>query len=160
MTTITKILVPVDFSEQSRAAVNNAIVFAQAFGASVEVAHLWKTKVGEAPGAEQTLNEFAASPEGKQMTEYLDSLEHHGVEVRGRLHLVHDEPHVAIVELAQQEGHDMIVLGTHGRTGVSHLLHPSVAERVVRHATCPVLTIRTPDEKPAMATAPVTVAEV
>ncbi len=159
MTTISKILVPVDFSEQSRAAVNTAIVFAQAFGATVEVAHLWKTRTGDPPGAETTLNEFEASPEGKQMTEYLDSLEHHGVDVRGRLHLVHDEPHVAIVDLAQHEGHDLIVLGTHGRTGVAHFLHPSVAERVVRNAPCPVLTIRTPRDKRETIPMPMTAAK-
>ncbi len=149
MTMIRKILVPVDFSRQSRAAVDQAIVFAQAFGASVEVAHLWHRPTGDNPGAEDTLTAFSESDAGASMKEYLESLESHGVEVRGRLQLAHEGAHKAIVHLADDEGFDLIVLGTHGRTGISHLLHPSTAERVVRTAPCPVLTIRTPDPEGA-----------
>jgi len=160
MTMIKKILVPVDFTEQARAAVRTAIVFAQAFGATVEVAHLWRQPAQRTPGVETTLNEFSASDQGAQMRDYLASLEQHGVEVRGRLQLVHDEPYKAICELAEAEKHDLIVIGTHGRTGVSHLLHGSVAERVVRHAPCPVLSIRMPDpSRRGRVTAPIPVTE-
>jgi len=160
MTTIKKLLVPVDFSTQSRAAVREAIVFAQAFGATVDVAHLWRQPGTKTPGAENTLNEFSASEQGAQMRDYLASLEEHGVHVRGRLQVVHDEPYKAIVELAHNEGFDLIVIGTHGRTGVSHLLHGSVAERVVRHATCPVLSIRIPEpRRTRRTTVPIPVAE-
>jgi nucleotide-binding universal stress UspA family protein len=160
MTTIKRILVPVDFSEQSRAAVKTAIVFAQAFEATVDVAHLWTEAAGRSPGVESTLREFSASEAGEQMRQYLESLEAEGVEVRGRLQLVKDEPYKAIVELADNEKFDMIVLGTHGRTGVSHLLHPSVAERVVRNAPCPVLTIRIPDSgRKRRVTVPIPVAD-
>ncbi len=59
--------------------------------------------------------------------------------------LVSGDPAGAITRLAESEGVDMIVLGTHGRTGISRLVMGSVAEAVVRHSPCPVLTFRQPD---------------
>jgi nucleotide-binding universal stress UspA family protein len=56
-------------------------------------------------------------------------------------------PFVEIVRTAQSERADLIVVGTHGRTGLAHVLMGSVAERVVQKAPCPVLTIRHPDRK-------------
>src|SRR5262249_43964504 len=56
-------------------------------------------------------------------------------------------PFLEILHTAQAEGSDLIVLGTHGRTGIAHVLMGSVAERVVQKAPCPVLTIRHPDRK-------------
>jgi nucleotide-binding universal stress UspA family protein len=58
--------------------------------------------------------------------------------------IVPGNPAEVIVERARAEGYDLIVVGTHGRTGVSHLLVGSVAEKVVRLAACPVLTVRMP----------------
>jgi nucleotide-binding universal stress UspA family protein len=55
-------------------------------------------------------------------------------------------PHEQIVGAAQDEKADVIVIGTHGRTGVNRMLLGSVAERVVRLAPCPVLTVRPPEE--------------
>jgi len=56
-------------------------------------------------------------------------------------------PHAEILNVAKDQGADLIVLGTHGRTGVPHLLFGSVAERVARQAPCPVLTVRNPGHK-------------
>jgi nucleotide-binding universal stress UspA family protein len=142
---ITKILVPVDFSPQSKAAIEEAVKFGRAFDALVEVVHCWRRASGEAPGADTTLSEFGTTEDGKQMREYMEELEAQGVRVHGRLQLAHDEPARAIVELAETEGHDLIVMGTHGRTGVRHWLYGSVAEKVVRGAPCPVLTVRVAD---------------
>ena len=55
------------------------------------------------------------------------------------------DPASMIVRVATETGADLIVMGTHGRTGLRHLLMGSVAEYVVRKATCPVLTLRTPN---------------
>jgi nucleotide-binding universal stress UspA family protein len=63
-----------------------------------------------------------------------------GVKVRTLLR--EGTPHRAIVDAAKQPGTDLIVMGTHGRTGMSRLLLGSVAELVIRHAPCPVLTVR------------------
>jgi nucleotide-binding universal stress UspA family protein len=56
--------------------------------------------------------------------------------------VLNDKPHEGIVSMAEEEKVDMIVMGTHGRTGVSHLLMGSTAEKVVRAASCPVLTVK------------------
>jgi nucleotide-binding universal stress UspA family protein len=62
------------------------------------------------------------------------------------VHLVQAEPGKAIIETAAREKFDLIVMGTHGRSGLAHLVLGSVAERVVRHAPCPVLTSACPDQ--------------
>jgi nucleotide-binding universal stress UspA family protein len=62
-------------------------------------------------------------------------------------------PHINIVEKAEAEGTDLIVMSTHGRTGVDHLLIGSVAEKVVARATCPVLVVPRPDRRAKIATA-------
>ena len=57
------------------------------------------------------------------------------------------DPTRTVVEIADQDGYDLIVMGTHGRTGLSHLVLGSVAEQVVRRAKCPVLTVRGSDDE-------------
>ncbi len=59
------------------------------------------------------------------------------------------DPATAIAQAAEREGADLIVMGTHGRTGLTRLLMGSVAEAVVRKARCPVLTVKHPAEVPA-----------
>jgi nucleotide-binding universal stress UspA family protein len=66
-------------------------------------------------------------------------------------HLLAGDPAEAIIRTAEQEGVDIIVIGTHGRTGLTRLLMGSVAEAIVRRATCPVLTVKQPT--PVAATA-------
>ena len=61
--------------------------------------------------------------------------------------LISSSPAIAIAEYAEESQADLIVMGTHGRNGVTHLLMGSVAERVVRIAPCPVLTVRHPERE-------------
>src|SRR4029453_11201549 len=68
--------------------------------------------------------------------------------------LTSNSPAAAIVEEAEEEGVDLIVLGTHGRGAIGHLLVGSVAERVVRTASCPVLTVRHPEHEFVVAEPP------
>jgi nucleotide-binding universal stress UspA family protein len=63
-------------------------------------------------------------------------------EIRGRILLLSGAPGEAIVEAARKAGADMLILGTHGRTGVARLLLGSVASKVIATASCPVLTVR------------------
>jgi universal stress protein A len=68
-----------------------------------------------------------------------------GVKARGLMRV--GAPFLEIINAAQGEAADLIVMGTHGRTGLAHVLMGSVAERVVNKAPCPVLTVRHPDRK-------------
>jgi nucleotide-binding universal stress UspA family protein len=138
MVRLSRILVPVDFSAQSDAAVEEAFFIAQRFTASVDVMHIWRpapTLADEADAA--SLSSFARSDVGREMRRYLERAEVRGVNARGRL--AYGDPETLILECA--DGYDLVVMGTRGRSGASHLLRPSVAEHVVRRANVPVLTI-------------------
>ena len=69
--------------------------------------------------------------------------------VRTETKLLEGIAHSEIVSFAQEFGYDLIVMGTHGRTGIMHALLGSVAERVLRKAPCPVLTVRLPEQRSA-----------
>jgi nucleotide-binding universal stress UspA family protein len=62
--------------------------------------------------------------------------------------LVTGDPATSVVQAAEEEGADFIVVGSHGRTGLGRLLMGSVAEAIVRHAKCPVVTVKAPADKP------------
>jgi len=149
---VARILVPVDFSACSRAAMEFAAYFAGRFGASVDVLHVWEPPryvipevTVEVPGEpKKTLLEFARSEAGKEMESFLEELQRSGtVKVRGRLES--GDPTEVILELTDTDEYDLVVMGTHGRTGLSHLFLGSVAEKVVRRSRKPVLTIRHPE---------------
>jgi nucleotide-binding universal stress UspA family protein len=127
------ILLPTDFSDTSRAAIRVARAYAAALGASVHLLHI--------PGA------------GEQATTALLTAEAEGFGPRVVVTtaLRFGDPAPAIVEYARDHDIDLIVMGTHGRTGVSRALLGSVTERVVRSAPCPVLAV--PGELPFRAVA-------
>lgn len=138
-TEIRKILCPVDFSRPGRYAFDYACAFAREHNASLEMLH-----VAEASAyAEDTLPPGEVSYEQSlqlQLEEWAEQ-----AECPTETHLITGVPCVDIVKYADKMEADMIVIGTHGRTGIKHLLIGSVAERVVRTAACPVLTVRHPD---------------
>ena len=140
MTAVKSILVPTDFSEMSDAALKYAIDIAQAFGARLYLIHV--------PG-ETGVNFEADFPMGRFDTavrERLDTfLKPEEIErLRPEYALRPGTPADEIVRYADAREVDMIIMGTHGRSGVAHLLMGSVAEQVVRTAPCPVLLIRHP----------------
>lgn len=151
MPKLNRILVPVDFSDCSRAALDYAETLSKTFSATVDLIHVWEVPpyippeamVGVPGHDTQTLADVAHGSAEKEMRRFVKELEDEGVKVERTL-LDSGDPGRTIVEVAEKEHYDMIVLGTHGRTGLSHLLMGSVAERVVRHAPCPVLTVRAP----------------
>ena len=150
MTAITRILVPVDFSPCSQAAVDYAASLAERFDAALEVLHVWDPvrtmsppagPGGRAGGGARELSEFAVTEPGQAMDGVLDALEKRGLpRVRGRL--ATGDPPTAILDAGASDGCDLIVMGTHGRTGLARFVFGSVAEAVVRRAPCPVLTIK------------------
>lgn len=132
-TAIRKILVPVDLSSCSRAALAFACTLRAAFDASIDVMLVTPSGDGEASGnaiaAAKELRDFVATvPECKTLT------------IGERI--VSGDPRERIVSMAERDGFDLIVLGTHGRTGRPRSLAGSVAESVVRTAACPVVTVR------------------
>ena len=154
---IDRILVPVDFSPCSRAALERAVALADRFGASIDVLHVWEPPhyvgpeflIREPGETGHPLREYALLQAKKEMDEFVSSFAE-----RSRFHLRFEsgKPHDTIVKLAADEGFDAIVMGTHGRTGLPHIFVGSVAEKVVRTAPCPVMTIR---QQPAAREEPV-----
>jgi nucleotide-binding universal stress UspA family protein len=155
MPKVQRVLVPVDFSDCSRAALDYAALLAAEFGADIDVLHVWESPLYASPEtmiylgdrATQTLADFARTQAGKLMEELMAKLVlRQGVgRVQGRLES--GRPFQVIVSVAQEGAYDLVVMGTHGRTGFSRLATGSVAERVVRMAPCPVLTVRAPNTK-------------
>jgi nucleotide-binding universal stress UspA family protein len=152
--TFNKILAPTDFSEDSQLALTYAVTLAQKFSSEIVVVHvdqpLAPVMVSELnPGLDvSTMNRIAE--EGRMLAlKELDAatarLRESGLKVRGLMRV--GAPFLEIINAAQSEAADLIVMGTHGRTGLAHVLIGSVAERVVNKAPCPVLTVRHPDRK-------------
>ena len=151
------ILVPMDFSAPSDAALECARAVAVQFAGSLHLLH-----VAEDPyRALYSVEVFVPEIEGLREEVVADALGRLKARLRQadleQLHATADvivgTPAMSIVEYAEGHDIDMIVMGTHGRGGMSHLLMGSVAERVVRTATCPVLTVREPKKAAAAAAA-------
>jgi nucleotide-binding universal stress UspA family protein len=150
MWAINKVLVPVDFSPSSEGALTLALDVAGRYGAQVTVLHAWQIPllapnaiIHETPeGPPLTLHQFVRTLAGRDLEALLARLgaEAGANKVSGRLE--NGDPASVILDVAAKEGFDLVVMGTHGRTGVTRMLVGSVAEKVVRHATCPVLTAR------------------
>lgn len=148
MAPIRKILVPIDFSEQSRVALEYAAGLLVAPGATIDIVHVWEPVVFEPSGLvpmdlQGTIVQATQANAERMLEAFRRSAAERGVAI-GSARTVQGAPWSSIVDCARTGGYDLIVIGTHGRTGVSRALIGSVAERVVRHAHCPVLTVRTP----------------
>jgi nucleotide-binding universal stress UspA family protein len=152
MITLKNILVATDFSEPSDAALRYGRALAQNFKATLHVVHVVgqmsslvygaEAYAGSIPELQQDVEDAAR----KQLDDLLVDHDAHPLPTRCIL-LTSNAPAVAIVDYAGRERIDLIVTGTHGRGGVAHLLMGSVAERVVRTAPCPVLTVRHPEHE-------------
>ena len=143
--TTEKILFPTDFSVPSNAALDTAISVARDRKATLLIAHCEETPVVYSGD----LGYAAAVPSDVELQAALRSLKDKVRGVSCETRLIHGLPWQGIVGLAEKEDASLIVMGTHGRTGIMHVLMGSVAEAVVRHAHCPVLTIRQPERVPA-----------
>jgi nucleotide-binding universal stress UspA family protein len=142
---IRQILAPVDFSEFSKQAAESALALAQTFGAKLLLLHVVELPVypieGFVPSSMgTTLLEDLERQASLDLAQLLPETQHATVEVIRQV--VVGTAYHKIIEVAEAEKVDLIVMATHGRTGLSHLVMGSVAERVVRTAPCPVLTIR------------------
>lgn len=132
------ILCPVDYSENSRFALDYAETLARDSGAELHVIHCYHDPVPYQAGYTAAVDTVDIETE----TVKLHSFTHEAEDIKYQHHLVKGTAPSAINEYAQQQQVDLIVMGTHGRSGLSRLLLGSVAEDVLRHASCPVMTIR------------------
>lgn len=140
---IKKILVPVDFSDCSQKALAYAVPFARQFSATLDVLHIVPPYYALDPYGiaeyERVEKELRATGEQKLARLVLDVIPQ---QVAVELFVRSGKPAVEIVEAAKELETDLIILSTHGRTGLKHVILGSTAENVVRHAPCPVLTVR------------------
>ena len=152
MIALKHILVATDFSEPSDAALTYGRALARTFKATLHVVHIIDGPSAVVYGAEAyavSMPEIQAQIEAAaraQLDDLLLDNDPQPLPVR-RVLLTASAPAAAIVDYAGREQIDLIVTGTHGRGGVAHLLMGSVAERVVRTAPCPVLTVRHPEHE-------------
>ena len=139
-----KVLVPVDFSEPSRKALHYAQAFAEQFGARLTLLHVVEP-LSYPP-------DFAVVPllppdaEGPRLRELTKHLEDLGRSVGGGVEtealVISGRPWQGVVDYAKESDTDLIIVSTHGYTGLKHVLLGSVTEKIVRHAPCPVLVVR------------------
>ena len=146
MLSIKTVLVPTDFSDASESALNYGKAMAERFGASLHVLHVMEDLLAHAWAAEVYV---ASMPNLRDEIER-ESRQRLGTmltpedvkRLRAEIALVAGNPFIEIIRYAKANNIDLIVMGTHGRGPIAHMLLGSVAERVVRKAHCPVITVR------------------
>jgi universal stress protein A len=142
---IRRILAPTDFSELSKQGLRSGLELAEVFGAKLLLLHVVEPPPYPVEGIVPsqlgaTLLHDLERQASNELAQVLSEARTSATEVARRV--VVGIPYRKIVEVADEEQSDLIVMTTHGRTGLSHLVMGSVAEKIVRTAPCPVLTIR------------------
>ena len=139
-----KILVPVDFSDHSAKALEFALELAAAFKARIELLHCYQLSPAALSPYGMVLPESfdreVREAAARRLGEWRDTVAARGVEVGA--HLSSMLPSLAITDTADELKADLVVMGTRGLSGLKHVLLGSVAERVLRTARCPVLTVK------------------
>ena len=150
MPQIQRIVVPIDFSEYSKRAFRYAIDFAKTFGAEMILVYVVEPIVYPAdfsfgqvalPSMERELQDRSS----EQLSALIAKEVPEGMPARCVIRS--GKPFVEIIQLAKEENADLIIIATHGHSGIEHVLFGSTAEKVVRKAPCPVLSIRSPERE-------------
>lgn len=137
------ILLPTDFSPASLGATQRAVHLAKQFGATLHLLHVIEDPIVLAPVFESIPMPPQSSFETyaqDRLDNWISEGDREGLTVE--LHWYHGQPVKRIIEFAVDHRMDLVVVGTHGRGGIAHLMLGSVAEKVVRLCPCPVLTVR------------------
>jgi nucleotide-binding universal stress UspA family protein len=146
-----RILVPTDFSKHSQNALRYAVAFGERFQAELVLLHVVQDLAMYVPDAVTLAPPFL--PPVDQLTaavrtaleRVIDDYQLRGKAVRAEIR--QGTPFYEIIQFAKENDIDLIVMGTHGHTGLVHVLMGSVTEKVVRKAPCPVLTVRHPEHE-------------
>lgn len=153
MISLHKILVPTDFDEAADAALTYGRTLARAFGATLHVLHVADDAALRIVGGEGSIGGLYSDVQRDideaartRLNQLIIDNDPTPVPARPVL-LKSTTAALAIVQYAKEQDVDLIVMGTHGRGGLAHLFMGSVAERVVRIAPCPVLTVRHPEHE-------------
>ena len=147
MLDIRRIVVPTDFSADAVRAYEVAIQLARSFGAEITLLHCYQINPGGISpygiAMPVSLDQELQDAARRQLAEWGEKADSEGVTVQTRLLSL--TPSVGIAQCVEETGADLIVMGTRGLAGIQHVMLGSVAERTVRTAPCPVLTLKSPD---------------
>jgi nucleotide-binding universal stress UspA family protein len=142
MIAVKNILLPVDFSEPCLKATEYAVTLAHRFQAALHLLHVIEDPVVYLPMFESyplpTREQFETYAQVR-LDNWIPAQDSEGLRIEN--HWRHGAPHVEVIDYAEDSQVDLIIMGTHGRGVAAHLLLGSVAEKVVRKAPCPVLTV-------------------
>lgn len=146
METVKKILFPTDFSEASHYALAYAVEMKKILKADLEIVHILfdEANIVSFYLPQMTMQNISGEFEEGAMKQF-EEFTSNAKELEGITYtkkLLKGTPYNEIVKEAAEGNFDMIIIGTHGRTGLEHVLFGSTAEKVVRKAPCPVLTVR------------------
>ncbi|HEX3997705.1 MAG TPA: universal stress protein [Pirellulales bacterium] len=153
MITIKRVLVPTDFSEPSEVALHYGKAFSETFGARLHLVHVLDENALVYPWATPEGETFAMGTARADIENAVrNRLEHVLTDAERQKYSAEivtlvGSPFLEIVTYAKSQEIDLIVMGTHGRGPIAHMLMGSVAEKVVRKAPCPVLTVRHPEHE-------------
>lgn len=143
--TFQKILVPTDFSDLSVEAIRYALSMANMYGSEILLLHV----VDDSPvlafhTMELTTDVVLEDTSTSAKVQLASFIKLHDINVTAGIRLLtrRGNPHEEITRCAEEEGADLIVMATHGRTGLAHVLLGSVAEKVLQHAHVPVMTVK------------------
>jgi nucleotide-binding universal stress UspA family protein len=142
-----KILVPIDFSDFSKSALKYAVTFAQHYHSKLILIYVMEPVIYPPDFSMGQITLPTVNFEmDKRAKEELDKLAETeiGSLVQVQTVIKTGKPFVEIIETAKEEDADLIIISTHGHSGVEHILFGSTADKVVRKASCPVLTLREP----------------
>ncbi|MFW6041003.1 MAG: universal stress protein [Thermoplasmatota archaeon] len=140
-----KILIPTDGSEANDVAVENGLSLARLLGAKATIFFVVDTSTFKGIPPDEMITDVTSRMEtigDKVLGEIMDRAEEMGVDAEKSIVMGH--PAEEIIE--ESKNHDLVVIGTHGRSGLSKLLLGSTAEKVLRHSKCPVMLIKIKDE--------------
>lgn len=146
-TTIKKVLVPIDFSDYSKSALKYAVNFAKSFNAEIILVYVVEPVIypPDFSMGQIAMPSINAEWDDRAKEELQKLAKSEIVEMANVKTIIKTgKPFVEIIETAKEENIDLIIIATHGHSGVEHILFGSTAEKVVRKAPCPVLTLREP----------------